>query len=422
MFKSILFKVTKIKIGNLLFDRLIRLLYTILSLYLGANFLINQEFFILQQITLFQSFLLFAICLPVNSILVRLGNSSIEYFKSLLISTLLLRFVTGIISICLFSFYLLYANFNFLDILLIILGLTPTLLGTIFIIDILPHVFNFEGRKNWELIFIYLFFFIIKCLSIVFLKSLVIKISIELIEICLVILWNYKTYLVGLLSKNFIQTSNIRVKKLVKSSSGLYFNGILSVFILRIDQFALINFVDKQTLSSYMLIVSITSLFLTPMGLLSERLAYVMSIAKSQSLAQFNKISVKYLYIFAFLSLVLYLIFSFLFLPISQFVFNRDLSEFLIIALILGTTIISNSLGMIFGQINSTLNGGMFTMRRSLIGCMLLFIGVNIGFKLYGIIGVAIASASTLLITNIIFWFFSKKIRRVIFNRIGTVN
>ena len=418
MFKSILNKVRKIRIGNLLFDRFIRLLYTILSLYLGANFLANQDFFILQQITLFQSFLLFAIGLPVNSILIRLGNSNIEYFKSLLSSTLFLRFFAGIISIFLFCFYLFYANFELTDVTLIVFGLIPTLLSTIFIIDILPHVFNFEGRKNWELIFIYLFFFIIKCLTIVFFKSLIIKICIELIEICLVVIWNYKTYLIGLFHKKLLSTSTIRVKKLVKSSSGLYFNGILSVFILRIDQFALINFVDKKTLSSYMLIVSISSLFLTPMGLLSERLAYVMSIAKSESLVQFSKISIKALYLFAFLSFVLYCIFSFLFIPISQFVFKRDLSEFLIVALILGTTIISNSVGMIFGQINSTLNGGMFTMKRSLIGCILLFIGVNLGFKLYGIIGVAIASASTLFITNIIFWFFSTKIRRVVFNRL----
>lgn len=417
MFKSICSKIKEIRIGNLLFDRLIRLFYTILSLYLGANFLVNQDFFILQQITLFQSFLLFAIGLPVNAILIRLGNSNIEYFKTLLISALILRLLTGVVSICLFCLYLFYADFSFVDIMLIICGLIPILLSSIFIIEILPHIFNFEGQKNWQLIYIYLFFFVVKCVAIVFLKSLEIKILVELFEICLVIIWNYKAYLTGLFSKNLLKISTIRVKKLIKASSGLYFNGILSVFILRIDQFALINFVDKKTISSYMLIVSISSLFVTPMGLLSERLAYVMSIAKSESLAQFSKISVKSLYLFGFLSFALYCIFSVLFIPISKFVFKRDLSEFLIVALILGTTIISNSTGMIFGQINSTLNGGMFTMKRSLIGCILLFIGVNLGFKLYGLTGVAIASASTLFITNVMFWFLSTKIRRVIFAR-----
>ena len=415
MLKSIYSKVTNINIGNLLFDRIIRLFYTILSLYLGANFLLDQDFFILQQITLFQSFLLFAIGLPVNSILVRLGKSNIEYFKSLLISTLFLRFFTGLVSICLFCFYLLYVNFSLTDVTLIVFGLIPVFFSTIFIIDILPHVFNFEGRKNWRLIYIYLFFFVIKCLSIIFFKSLFVKIFIELIEICIVILWNYNTYITGLLNKSFIRVSTVRVRKLVKSSLGLYFNGILSVFILRIDQFALINFVDKKTLSSYMLIVSISSLFLTPMGLISEKLAFTMSIAKSESISEFSKISLLALKRSLLLSFLLYLMFLFLFIPLSQFVFNRNLNDFFIVALILGTSIISNSIGMIFGQINSIMNGGAFTMKRSLMGCLLLCIGVSLGFTLNGIRGVAIASALALFVTNIVFWFFSKKVRRIIF-------
>ena len=414
MLKSLYYKVKKIKIGNLIFDRIIRLLYTIFSLYLGANFLLNQDFILLQQITLFQSFLLFAISLPVNSILVRLGNSNLNYFKSLLISTFLLRSISGIVSICLFSFYLIFSDFSFTDVVLIVFGLLPTLISTIFIIEILPHVFNFDGRKNWQLIFIYLFFFITKCLSIVLIKSLVIKIIVELMEISLVVIWNYRTYLNSFYDKNLFSISKTRVRKLVRSSSGLYFNGILSVFILRIDQFALINFVDKKTLSSYMLIVSISSLFATPMGLLSERLAYVLSIAKSESLLQFSKISVKALYVFAILSILSYLIFTISFLKISHFFFKRDLNNLFIVALILGFSIISNSIGMIFGQINSTLNGGVFTMKRSFMGCFILLLFVNIGFKYFGLIGVAVASSSSLFLTNVIFWFFSKKVRRII--------
>lgn len=415
MFKSLFFKIKEIRIGNLLFDRFIRLLYTILSLYLGANFLVNKDFFILQQITLFQSFLLFAIGLPVNSILVRLGNSSLDFFKTIIFSTVILRFLTGVMTMILFTCYLMYAGFDLHDLSTIVFGLLPILISTVFIIDILPHVFNFEGSKNWELIAIYLFFFIIKCLSIIFLKSLLVKITIELIEIIIVVYWNYNTYLIGLFSNFFFQTSLFRVRKLIKSSTGLYLNGILSVFILRIDQFALINFVDKKTLSSYMLIVSISGLFLTPMGLLSERLTYVMSIAKSKSLKQFSKVSVKFLYLFLGLSFLLYLVFCYLFMPISFFVFKRDLSSFHVVALILGTTIVSNAVGMIFGQINSTLNGGVFTMKRSLVGCLILFIGVNIGFKMFGIVGVAIASATSLFFTNILFWLFSSKVKRIIF-------
>lgn len=414
MFKS-LFK--KIKIGNLLFDRFIRLFFTILSLYLGANFFTDQDFFLLQQITLFQSFLLFTICLPVNSILIRLGNSSLKYFKTLIGSIFILRLLLGLLSICFFCIYLFYATFSITSVLTIVLGLIPVLISTVFIIEILPHIFNFEGKKNWQLIYIYLFFLIAKCFSIILLKSLLIKILIEVVEICFVLFWNYKAYLSNVIIENFIDVSKLRVKKLVMSSSGLYLNGILSVFILRIDQFALINLVDKKTLSSYMLIVSISSLFLTPMSLLSERLTYIMSIARSKSLNDFSKISVKTLFGFVFLSFILYSIFSLLFVPICQFVFKRDLKEFMVIGLILGTTIVSNSIGMIFGQINSILNGGTFTMRRSLVGCILLFIGVNIGFKFFGIMGVAIASASSLFITNIVFWFFSSKVRRVIFSQ-----
>jgi O-antigen/teichoic acid export membrane protein len=414
MFKS-LYK--KIKIGNLLFDRFIRLFFTILSLYLGANFFTDQDFFLLQQVTLFQSFLLFAICLPVNSILIRLGNSSLKYFKTLLASIFLLRLLLGFLSICFFCIYLFNANFSITSVLTIVLGLLPVLLSTVFLIEILPHIFNFEGKKNWQLIYMYIFFLIAKCLSIILFKSLLIKILIELIEIGFVLFWNYKAYLSNVLIDNFIDVSSMRVKKLVLSSSGLYLNGILSVFILRIDQFALINLVDKNTLSNYMLIVSISSLFLTPMSLLSERLTYIMSIARSKSLDDFSKISVKTLFGFLFLSLILYCIFLLLFVPICQFVFKRDLSEFIFIGLILGTTIISNSVGMIFGQINSILNGGMFTMRRSLVGCILLFVGVSVGFKFFGILGVATASASCLFLTNIVFWFFSTKVRRVIFNK-----
>jgi len=418
MFKSIYINAKKIKIGNLFLDRLIKLSYTILSLYLGANFFIHQDFFILQQITLFQSFLLFAISLPVNSILIRLGSSSITYFKSLLVSTITLRLVLGIASTSLFGIYIYTSNMDIKEMSLIIFGLLPLFLSTIFITEVIPHVFNFEGRKNWELIYIYLFFFLIKCLLIIFFKSIFVKICIELIEVILVILWNYKVYLRGLLQKKLMPLSSYRVKKLVKSSAGLYFNGILSVFILRIDQFALIKYVDKFTLSSYMLIVSITSLFLTPMGLISEKIAYSLSIARSESLPKFNDLSIKYLFRFLFLSCMLYCLYLLTFVQISQFVFKRNLTDYFLVAVILGTSIISNSIGMIFGQLNSIINGGAFTMKRSLIGCLLLFIGVSFGFQIYGVLGVAIASSVTLFFTNVILWFFSSKVRRIIFYKL----
>jgi len=139
MFKSIYINAKKIKIGNLFLDRLIKLSYTILSLYLGANFFIHQDFFILQQITLFQSFLLFAISLPVNSILIRLGSSSITYFKSLLVSTITLRLVLGIASTSLFGIYIYTSNMDIKEMSLIIFGLLPLFLSTIFITEVIPH-------------------------------------------------------------------------------------------------------------------------------------------------------------------------------------------------------------------------------------------------------------------------------------------
>jgi hypothetical protein len=411
MFKG-LFK--KVKVGNLLIDRLIRLFFVILSLYLGSNFFTDEDFFKLQQITLFQSILIGAISLPVNSILVRLGNSSLNFFKSLLSSIFLLRFLLGALLIFIFCIYLVYSNVSSLNVLSIGLGILPVFLYSVFLIEILPHVFDFEGKTNWQLIFIYLFFLIVKSLSIIFFKSLHVKIFIELVEVCAVLFWNYKVYLSVALGADFLFYKVERVKKIVLMSSGLYLNGILSVFILRVDQFALINLVDSSVLSSYMLIVSISTLFLIPMSLLSERIFYVMSVAKGKSLKDFMEISVKWIYVFALLSLILYFLFLILFIPIGQFVFDKDLREYMLVGLVLGSTIFSNSVGMVFGQINSILNGGNFTLRRTIFGSVMLFFGVSVGFKTLGILGVAIAAASSLLLTNIVFWFFSSKIRRII--------
>jgi hypothetical protein len=415
MFKKVLVKIKSIKISNLLFDRFVRLSYTILGLFLGANFFIDKDFFLLQQITLFQSFLLFLISAPVNSILIRIGNSSIFHFKGLLKEIFFIRLILGTISIFFFSIYLFISNFSFFNVLIIVFGLIPTFLSTVFIIEFLPHILNFEGKSNWKLVYLYLLFFIIKCSSMILFKSLELKIFIEIIEILFVLFWNYYNYLSDFLFDRVNLFSKFQFKTILLSSGGMYLNGILSVFILRIDQFALINLVDKKTLSSYMLIVSMISLFLTPLSLLSERLAYVMSIEKSKSLMDFSRLSVKTIFMFIFLSFILYFSFLISFIPISQFFFKRDLTEFLILAIILGTSIISNSLGMVFGQINSILNGGLFTMQRSLFGCILLLVGVSVGFNFFGIIGVSFASALTLFITNILFWFLSPKLRRVIF-------
>jgi hypothetical protein len=415
MFKKVLVKIKSIKISNLLFDRFVRLSYTILGLFLGANFFIDKDFFLLQQITLFQSFLLFLISAPVNSILIRIGNSSIFHLKGLLKEIFFIRLILGTISIFFFSIYLFISNFSFFNVLIIVFGLIPTFLSTVFIIEFLPHILNFEGKSNWKLVYLYLLFFIIKCSSMILFKSLELKIFIEIIEILFVLFWNYYNYLSDFLFDRVNLFSKFQFKTILLSSGGMYLNGILSVFILRIDQFALINLVDKKTLSSYMLIVSMISLFLTPLSLLSERLAYVMSIEKSKSLMDFSRLSVKTIFMFIFLSFILYFSFLISFIPISQFFFKRDLTEFLILAIILGTSIISNSLGMVFGQINSILNGGLFTMQRSLFGCILLLVGVSVGFNFFGIIGVSFASALTLFITNILFWFLSPKLRRVIF-------
>ncbi|MGA6119750.1 hypothetical protein [Sphingobacterium anhuiense] len=413
MFKSVFEKIGKILSSNFLFDKSIKLLYVILSLYLGANFLNDEDFILLQQINLFQSFLIFSISIPVNAILIRIGNASLTYFNTIIPGVVLYRFSIGILSLVLLYIYFLTANIDHFS--TIIVGIIPTFISCVFFVDILPHVFNFEGKKNWNLICIYGLLFIFKCLSIILLKSLHVKIGVEIFEIAVSSIWIYYTYLKKVLSLSYIRIFNSRVIKLIKSSFGLFLNGIFSVFILRIDQFSLINLVDKRALSSYMLIVSISSLFLTPMTLLSERAGFTMSMAKSRSLKEFSLISKKSLYSFLFLSIILYIVFCILINPLAIFVFKRNIHEFYLIAVILGTSIISNSIGMVFGQINSISNGGMYTMKRTLIGCIILFIGVRVGFHFYGIIGVALASAFSLFFTNVIFWFFSKKIKRVVF-------
>ncbi|WP_142603291.1 MATE family efflux transporter [Solitalea koreensis] len=391
------------------------MLYTILNLYLGANFLFPKDFLILQQITLFQSFLLFAISLPVGSIFIRLGNSNLEYFKTLIGGTVLFRGLIGTLSILVFNVYLHYAGYAISDIGTIALGLLPTLISSVFFIDIIPHIFNFEGRKNWELITVYSLFFIVKCLTIIVFKSICLKILIEFFESIVLVFWVNLTYLKGIFQFSLIKSSFKRLLKMIRFSTGLYLNGILSVFILRIDQFVLINFIDKSTLSKYMLIVSISSLFLIPMTLLGERLAFTITMAKTQSKAIFKEKSVKSLLTFTLLSLVLYIIFAGIFTHVSSIFFKRNLDDLFIVGLILGFSIVSNSIGMVLGQINTTINDGVYTMKRSFIGCICMFIGVNIGFKLYGIIGVAIAASFTLFLTNILFWFFSERIREVLF-------
>jgi Na+/H+-translocating membrane pyrophosphatase len=149
--------------------------------------------------------------------------------------------------------------------------------------------------------------------------------------------------------------------------------------------------------------------------LLGERLTFVLSSAKTNSMLVFKKTSKKHFLSFLIFSSLLYIIYTLLYQQLGLFVFNRNLTEYYTIALILGTTIISNSIGMILGTINATMNDGIYTMKRSLYGCIILIFGVWFGFKYYGIFGVAIASAVTLFFTNVIFWFFSKKIRNILF-------
>ncbi|WP_454879147.1 hypothetical protein [Sphingobacterium detergens] len=415
MFNSIFEKIKRILSSNFLFDKSIRLLYVILSLYLGANFFSEGNFYTLQQINLFQSFLIFALGIPVNATLIRIGNANINYFKTLIPSVILYRFIIGIVSLGLVFVYFSFVNEKSDDIWLILVGLIPTCVNSFVFVDILPHIFNFEGRKNWQLIYIYLFMFVLKCLSMMIMKSLEVKIALEIIEAIAGVIWVYRNYLYEQISLYYIKLYKSRVIRLIKSSFGLFLNGIFSVFILRIDQFSLISLVDKSTLSIYMLIVSISSLFLTPMTLFSERIGFTLSLAKSKSLKDFHQASRKALWLFFAGGVILYVIFCFLVGPLAAFVFKRNIDNFSLISIILGTSIISNSVGMVFGQINSIMNGGLYTMKRTLIGCILLFFSVRIGFGQYGVPGVAMASAVSLFFTNICFWFFSNKIKRAIF-------
>jgi O-antigen/teichoic acid export membrane protein len=403
------------KVGNILAERLIKLLYTIFSLYLGANYFSVIEFSLLQQIILFQSFITVLIVLPVPSLITRLAFTNIKYVESILLEVSILRIILGVLLLILFGVYLDFSNLVLVDITTILLGLIPLLIISSLSTDIVPHIFNFEGNKNWELTKIFALFLIIKLISIVLFKSIYYKIIFEIIEAILLALWNYKTYLKSSFYRKYSNIYKKRVIKLIKLSTGIYMNGILSVFILRIDQLALVSYVDKDSLSNYLLVVSISSLFLMPMSLIGERLTFVFGSAKSKSLQNFKNTSIKYLFYFLIFSIFLYLLFVYSFSKISIIFFNRNLDNYRLISLILGTTIISNSIGMILGLINSTLNDGIYTMKRTFFGCLFLLILVKIGFNYFGIMGVASASAISLFFTNILFWFFSSKIRRIIF-------
>lgn len=402
------------KISNLLAERLIKIFYSLISLFIGARFFAKDDFLILQQIVLFQSVIVFLLNLPYSSIILRLSNNKKKYFKDIYGFVLIFRLGLAIISICSIGIYLKLSLFQTNEILLILFGQISALILIIFLTDIIPHLFNFEGKKNWQLVYINLLFLIFKVITLLVFKSIFYKSVLEIIEAFIVVIWCYNSYIGNLNKADFNFSNFIKVKKIGFLSSGLYLNGIFSVVIVRIDQLILTSQLDKINLSNYMLIGSIISLFMLPLNIYGERVSFILNKSKSKSFESFKSDSQKNLLMFFFMGLGLYLLFMILFEKISILVFNRDLDYLFVPSCILGLSIIINAIGMILGQINVVLNGGYFTLVRTSIGSLAMLFFIYWGYDVLGILGVAIASIVCLFFTNNLFWFISNKVRRIL--------
>lgn len=402
------------KISNLVWERLIKILYSIAALFIGARFLSKNDFLLLQQIVLFQSVLAFVINLPYSSIILRLAQDKLSFINETYGITIFIRILLAIVSICSFGLYLHVSLFQSEEVFLILFGLLPSCILYIFLTDIIPHIYDFEGKKNWRLVYIALFFLVFKIVILFVFKSILVKTIIETFEALIVLLWCYKTYLLNVKKWNFNWATIRKVKKLSLLSSGLYFNGVFSVFIVRVDQLMLTSHIDKNNLSNYMLVGSIVGLFMIPLNVFGERVSFLLNNSKSKSFTMFQADSKKNIALFILMGLILYLLFILLFEKISSIVFNRDLSYLFIPGCILGLGIIINASGMILGQINAIMNGGFFTLVRTCLGSLAMIILITMGYKLQGVLGVSIASVICLFFTNNFFWLFSSKIRKVL--------
>lgn len=402
------------KISNLVWERLIKILYSIVALFIGARFLSKNDFLLLQQIVLFQSVLVFLINLPYSSIILRLAQDKLSFVNEIYGITIFIRLLLTIVSICSFGIYLHVSLFQTEEIFLILFGLLPSFISLIFLTDIIPHIFNFEGKKNWRLVYISLFFLFIKVSIFFVFKSIFVKSIIETFEALIVLIWCYKTYLFNAKNWNLSLSIIRKVKKLSLLSSGLYFNGIFSVFIIRVDQLILTSHIDKNNLSNYMLVGSIVGLFMIPLNVFGERTSFLLNNSKSKSFIVFQADSRKNIVLFLLMGLILYVLYVVLFEKISLLVFNRDLSYLFVPGCILGLSIIVNALGMVLGQINTIMNGGFFTLIRTALGSLAIMFFISVGYNLLGIKGVSISSMICLFFTNNLFWLFSSKIRKVL--------
>jgi hypothetical protein len=402
------------KLSNLIVERAIKLIYSLLTLFIGVRVLENDDFLILQQIVLFQSILVFAINLPYTSIIQRLSQRNLKFLPKIYFSIIFLRIILIVLALIGIATYLSFSGFENSEILIILIGQIPGMIVNIFLIDLIPHILDFEGKKNWQVVFVYLFFLFLKIAVLLIIKSLIGKIIIETIEGISVLMWCYFNYLKGN-EKPIINGRNLnRIKKLSLLSAGLYINGIFSVFIVRVDQLMLVGQLNKQDLSNYMLIGSIVSLFMIPLNLLGERIGFTLNNAKVHSFENFKLESQKVLFVFLCSGVLLFIFYFFTFEKIAFFIFNRNIKNLFLPGLILGISIVINSIGMILGQVNVILNGGYFTMLRTGIGSVIMVVLISIGYKTYGVFGVTVASLISLILTNILFWFLSSKIRKVL--------
>ncbi|WP_343304444.1 hypothetical protein AAHN97_22935 [Chitinophaga niabensis] len=370
---------------------------------------------LVQQITIIQTLIGAIIAFPSPAALLKFGFKNYTLGRNLYFNVSILRCLITLGIYLFMCLYLVIGHSSTRDITIILCGAIPMVITQVLSLEFIHHSLSYESKGNWVMVYTMLLFLIIKSIIIYIWGAIYPKIFVEIIEMLVLSLIVSIRYFKGFTITWQQIVYNIRkAVKIGKISSGLYFNGILLVLISRFDQLSVSVLIGKEIFSKYALISSIVALFIVPSSLFAEKILFQLHDAASLSKQEFRRKARKCLIIIGSLGMLLYLIYIFSFELIGEILFKRDLSNLKIEGIILGITIVVNSVGMAFGQINTYLNGGFFTMRRSLIGFITMVLLIFAGNHFWGILGIAIAAAVSLLLTNVIFWFFSRKVRAAI--------
>lgn len=406
------------RISTVLADRAVRISGGLFSLLLCSRFLPDSQFMMVQQITIIQTFATAMLAFPSPASLLKFGFKNYSLGRDLYINVSFIRILLSIIFCSgIYLYVYMMEERSIYEANTILLGVIPMVITQIVSVEFIHHSLSYESKANWIIISVMIFFLILKSAFIYLSGSIYSKIYTEWLEIIVLCVILGSRYLKGykLIWSNVKYNINKAIK-IGKISSGLYLNGVLLVLISRFDQLAVAVLIGKLVFSKYSLICSIVALFLVPSTLFAERILFQLNDAAS-SKEGFRGKAINCILSLAGIGTVFYLSYAVSFNLIGEFLFKRDLTNLKIEGLLLGTTIIINSVGMAFGQINTFMNGGFFTMRRSIIGFLVMVVLIFFGSKVLGILGIAIATVLSLLCTNVLFWFFSKKIRMVLFRK-----